>query len=146
MTRQHLALLVGGALPAILLGISSAGQKLSAMAGTAPGVFLIVTGLVTTVVGAAFCVGDQDWKWSASGAGYACLFGLCWAAATGFVSLALKKFDAQISQLVPLYNMNTLVAVMIGLIVFAEWRTIHPGKILTAAALIIAGGVIASKA
>lgn len=70
MTRQHLALLICGALPAILLGVSSAGQKLSAVTGTGPGVFLVVTGLVTMVMGATFCVGDQDWKWTAGGAGY----------------------------------------------------------------------------
>src|SRR5688572_31667766 len=38
---------------------------------------------------------------------YACLFGVCWATGTGCVGIALKKYGAQISQMVPLYNMNT---------------------------------------
>ncbi len=145
MSRHQLALLIGGFLPAILLGLSGVSQKLSTAAGIGTGPLLIVIGLTTTVVGLAFC-SDGDWSWTWGGLGYACLFGLCWAAGTGLIGIALKKYGAKISQLVPLYNMNTLVAVIIGLVVFAEWRTVQPVRISLAAILIVAGGVLASRA
>ncbi|MCB9143176.1 MAG: hypothetical protein H6646_12980, partial [Anaerolineales bacterium] len=55
------------------------------------------------------------------------------------------RFDGQISQLVPLYNMNTLVAVLIGLVVLAEWRTVDPRKLAIAAILIVLGGILAAR-
>lgn len=144
MTRHQLALLVGGVLPAVLLGLSSICQKLSTTAGIGAGPMLIVIGLTSAAVGAIFCA-DGDANWTKGGVGYACLFGICWAAATGLVGVALKKYGAQISQLVPLYNMNTLIAVIIGLIAFAEWRTVQPFRISLAAILIVSGGILASK-
>jgi uncharacterized membrane protein len=104
----------------------------------------MVIGLTSTVVGVVFCA-DGDWTWTRGGIGYACLFGVCWATGTGCVGIALKKYGAQISQLVPLYNMNTLVAVIIGLVAFQEWRTVQPLRISLAAVLIVAGGILASK-
>ena len=62
------------------------------------------------------------------------------------IAIALKKYDAQISQLVPLYNMNTLFAVLIGMVAFAEWREVSLAKILISSVLIISGGVLASRA
>lgn len=140
MTRHQLALFIGGMLPAVLLGLASIFQKLSTTAGIGLGPLLIVIGLTSTAVGAVFCA-DGDWTWTRGGTGYAVLFGVCWATATGCVGLALKKYGAQISQLVPLYNMNTLIAVVIGLIAFAEWRTVQPLRISLAAVLIVSGGI-----
>ena len=144
MTRHQLSLLIGGVLPAILLGLSGTCQKLSTTAGIGTGPLMIVIGLTSTIIGVIFCA-DGDWTWTRGGTLYACLFGVCWATGTGCIGIALKKFGGQISQLVPLYNMNTLVAVLIGLVAFAEWRTVHPWRILFAAVLIVAGGILASK-
>lgn len=144
MTRHQLALLIGGVLPAVLLGLASIFQKLSTNAGLGAGLLLMVTGLTTAAVGAILHAAD-DRTWTGGGIGYACLFGVCWALATGGIAIALKKYSAQISQLVPLYNMNTLVAVAIGLIAFAEWRTVQPLRISLAAVLIVAGGILASR-
>lgn len=144
MSRHQLALLIGGFVPAILLGLSGVCQKMSTSQGIGTGPLLIVIGLTSTVVGVLFC-SDGDVTWTLRGFTYACLFGVCWATATGCIGIALKKYGAQISQLVPLYNLNTLVAVIIGLIAFAEWRTVQPLRISLAAALIVAGGILASK-
>jgi uncharacterized membrane protein len=145
MTRHQIALFIGGILPAILLGLSAISQKLSTSAGIGTGPLLIVIGLTTTVIGGFFCL-DGDMNWTRGGIGYSALFGVCWASATGCVGIALKKYGAQISQLVPLYNMNTLIAVILGLLVFSEWRTVQPTRILLAALFIVIGGIIASKA
>jgi hypothetical protein len=144
MTQQQLGLLIGGVLPAILLGLSGVSMKLGASTGIGTGPLLIVIGLTSTVVGAIFCA-DGDAAWTRGGIGSAILIGVCWATGTGCVGIALKKYGAQISQLVPLYNMNTLVAVVIGLVVFAEWRTVQPLRISLAAVLIVAGGILASR-
>lgn len=144
MNRHQLSLLVGGVLPAICLGLSGVCQKLSAAGGIGTGPFLIVIGLTSAVVGLFFCA-DGDLSWTRKGVVAAGCFGLFWAVGTGCIGLALKKYGAQISQLVPLYNMNTLIAVAIGLVAFAEWRTVQPLRISLAAVLIVAGGILAAK-
>lgn len=145
MTRQHLALVIGGLLPAVLFGISGITQKLSGSAGLGSGPMLTIVGAATMIVGLVFCAVQQEWHWTTNGSAYAFLLGLSWATGTGLVALALKKFQVPLSQLVPLYNMNTLVAVALGLVIFSEWRSVQPIKILVASALIISGGVLAAR-
>ena len=62
------------------------------------------------------------------------------------IAIALRRYNGQISQLVSLYNMNTLVAVLIGLILLSEWQTVNIVKIVASSVLIIVGGVLAATA
>ncbi len=141
-----LALVIGGVLPALMLGVAGIFQKLSTNSGIGTGPFLIGVGITTVIVGSVFLLVEKQAAVSAQSAGLTMLYGLVWATATGFVALALSRYGAQISQLVPLYNMNTLVAVILGLLIFAEWRHVDPWKLLAAAVLIVAGGVLAARA
>jgi hypothetical protein len=76
---------------------------------------------------------------------YACVYGVLWASGIACIAIALRRYDAQISQLAPLYNMNTLVAVVLGLVVLAEWQKVDFWKLLLATAFTIAGGVLAAS-
>ncbi len=146
MSTRVIAILLGGVLPAVLLGMTGIFQKLSANARIGTGPFLIGVGITTAVVGGVFMLLERDVTVSQKSALYTILFGLVWATAIGCIAIALRRFDGQISQLVPLYNMNTLVAVLIGLVVLAEWRTVDPRKLAVAAVLIVAGGILAARA
>jgi uncharacterized membrane protein len=146
MSRIQLSIIIGGLLPAVFFSLSSVAQKFSTSAGIGSGPLLVFIGLTVAAVGAVFSGVEGDWSWTGKGAAYACFMGLAWGAGIACIAVALKKHGAQISQLVPLYNMNTLLAVLIGLIAFQEWREVHPGKLLTAAVLIISGGILASRA
>ena len=146
MDQKTLAIVLGGVLPAILLGIAGIFQKFSANGGIGTGPFLIGVGLTTVVVGGVFVVVEKQAVITGQSTVFTLLYGLVWATATGFVAISLSRYGGQISQLVPLYNMNTLVAVLLGLVIFAEWRNVDPWKLLAAAVLIVAGGVLASRA
>jgi len=146
MDQKALAIVLGGVLPAILLGMAGIFQKFSTNGGIGTGPFLIGVGITTVIVGGVFLVIEKQAVLTAQSAGFTLLYGLVWATATGFVAISLSRYGAQISQLVPLYNMNTLVAVILGLVIFAEWRDVDPWKLLAAAILIVAGGVLASRA
>jgi len=54
----------------------------------------------------------------------------------------LVKHDAPISIIVPLFNMNSLVSVLLGLWIFAEWRDVNTVKLLAGTVLITAGGTL----
>jgi hypothetical protein len=143
MTNSTLSLLVGGLLPAVLFRLSGAVQKVAAEAGIGTGPYLVVVGVVVVAVGLAVAAVERDVTLSQAGGGYAALFGVLWAAAIGCIAVALGRFDGQISQIVPLYNMNTLVAVGVGLIALGEWQAVQPGRLLLATAFVVAGGVLA---
>ena len=146
MDQKALAIVLGGVLPAILLGMAGIFQKFSTNGGIGTGPFLIGVGVTTVIVGGVFLLVEKQTAVSLQSGGFTVLFGLFWAISTGFVAISLSRYGAQISQLVPLYNMNTLVAVILGLVIFAEWRHVDPWKLLAAAILIVAGGVLASRA
>lgn len=146
MSARVIAILLGGVLPALLLGLTGVFQKLSTNARIGTGPFLIGVGITTAIVGGGFMLLERDATIGQKSALYTVLFGLVWAIAIGCIAIALRRFDGQISQLVPLYNMNTLVAVLIGLVVLAEWRTVDPRKLAVAAVLIVAGGILAARA
>lgn len=146
MSARVIAILLGGVLPALLLGMTGVLQKLSTNARIGTGPFLIGVGVTTAIVGGVFMVLERDATIGQKSALYTILFGLVWATAIGCIAIALRRFDGQISQLVPLYNMNTLVAVLIGLVILGEWQAVDPRKLAVAAILIVIGGVLAARA
>lgn len=145
MESKQLALWLGGALPAVMLGVSGLLQKLSATAGISAGMFLVATGAMTALTGLVFVLVERDAGFDARSLTYACLYGLVWSTALACISIALRRFGGQLSQLAALYNMNTLVAVLLGLVLLSEWRSVSPTRITAAAVLIVLGGVLAAK-
>ena len=146
MSKTTLALLVGGLLPALLFGAASIFQKTAARAGISTGFYLIAIGAVVLLVGIAVTVAQSDTTATREGVAWACGYGLLWSAAIGCIVLALARYDANISQLVPLYNLNTLVAVAIGMTVMGEWRDVVPWRVVAGAVLAVAGGVLVATA
>ena len=144
MKSNLLSLLIGGVLPAFFFGISGVIQKACARAGIGTGPYLAITGLVVLAIGGILTLVEHDVSVNRSSALYTVLFGLFWASGIACIAMALSRYGGQISQLVPLYNMNTLVAVLIGLIVMSEWRSMQWGRLLVASALIVVGGVLAA--
>jgi uncharacterized membrane protein len=144
MQKPTMALLIGGLLPALLFGISGFLQKTSAKAGIGTGPYLIVIGFVVVSVGVIVTAIQGDRTVNLQSAMYTCAYGIFWSGGIMCIALALSRYDARISQLVPLYNMNTLVAVSLGLIVLGEWRQVNTWQLLAGAALAAIGGVLAA--
>ncbi len=145
MTSKSIALLLGGFLPAIIYGGSALFQKMSTSLGISLSAYLVATGLGIVMVGAIFYIFEGSFSFSPRSAFYAGVFGLTWGTATGLVAYTLLNFSVPISQLVPLYNMNTLVAVILALIIFAEWRDLHAIKLLCGSALIVVGAILVAN-
>jgi len=144
MKPQTLAILIGGVLPAIFLGVSGALQKSSAKAGIGTGPYLMVVGLVVLAVGFVFTYTQNDWNMNSASAAYTGLYAILWSLGIAGIAIALNRYEANISQLVPLYNMNTLVAVLIGLVVFGEWKDLNLTRLLLATVLTVVGGIFAA--
>ena len=145
MTSKSTALLLGGFLPALIYGGSALLQKMSTNLGISLSAYLVATGIGVVLVGICFYVYDNSFAFSFESGLYACAFGLTWGIASGLVAYTLLNYEVPISQLVPLYNMNTLVAVLLGLIVFSEWKDLHTIKLLAGSIFIVAGAVLVAN-
>ncbi len=144
MEPKTLSLLLGGVLPAFLFGLAGICQKLSSQTGISTGAYLVTIGVGTVLMGGLFMLLQKNATFTTQGVLYSGLYTILWTIGMAGIAMALQKYNGQISQLVPLYNMNTLITVVIGLILLAEWHTVNSGKLLIAAILIIVGGVLAA--
>lgn len=145
MTSKSIALFLGGFLPALIYGGSALFQKISTSLGISLSAYLVATGIGVAIVGIGFYTVDNSFSFSIKSGLYACIFGLTWGIASGLVAYTLLNFEVPISQLVPLYNMNTLVAVILALIVFSEWKELHTIKLLSGSVLIVAGAILVAN-
>jgi transporter family protein len=145
MSQQTIGLIIGGLIPAIILGISSLLQKIGSQSG--PGAFLILSGAGIMVVGivASVFITDVAGMTTRSGV-FSLLFGIVWGLATIGVVLAMGQYGVPVGKLVPLLNMNTLVAVVLALWIFSEWKTVGVSQLMVGAVLIVAGGVLVARA
>lgn len=145
MTSKSTVLLLGGFLPALIYGGSAIFQKISTSLGISLSAYLVATGVGVAIVGIGFYLFGNSFAFSIKSGLYACAFGLTWGVASGLVAYTLLNYEVPISQLVPLYNMNTLVAVILALIIFSEWKDLNTIKLISGSVLIVAGAVLVAN-
>lgn len=146
MSSTTLGLLIGGLVPAVLFALSGISNKFALQAGMGPAAMILVTGCAGIVVASLWILMFGDGQFTAKGIGWSILVGAPWAVAVILVAVAINQYGAPLSQLIPLYNMNTLLAVAFSLWIFAEWKQVHLPQILLGSVLIVAGGVLVSRA
>jgi len=146
MAASTLGYFIGGIIPALLLGIYSILQKVSTKQGIGPGMLMMVMGFNIMIVGLVYCLVSKEYSISIRSGLTASLTGIVWGIATVLIAIALSKYNVAISKLVPLFNMNTLVAVCLGLLVFSEWKNVHVLQLAVASVLIVIGGILATNA
>ncbi len=146
MSVKTTALVIGGFLPAFIYGGSALFQKLSTNVGISISTYLIAVGIGVATAGIGFYFFDNSTAFSMKASFYAGMFGLTWGIASGLVAYSLLTFNVPISQLVPLYNMNTLVAVLLALFIFSEWKDLNTVKLILGSVLIVVGSIFVSNA
>jgi len=146
MSSQLLGLLIGGILPAFFYGVSNVFAKASTNAGMSVGGHLFFIGIAISAIGIVFNQFLPGSIPSLVAVASSAMQGFCWAVGTGCVVLGLLKYQAPLSKLVPLYNMNTLVTAGLALLIFLEWRDANPVQLLLGAGLIVIGGILVSGA
>ena len=145
MEPATIGIIVGGVLPAIVFGLSGVFSKAANHAGIGLGLYVIIVGAAVVLCGVAIFALIPDRTLSAKSALYAFGMGLSWALGVAGVAVALSRFGSPLSVLVPLYNANTLVAVLLGLWIFAEWKQVKTVQLLIGSMLILVGAVTVSR-
>lgn len=132
--------ILGGVLPMLLYGLMTFPIKiLNGKLHFSHYIFL--TGIGVTIVGViAIFLFYSEIEINISHISLGILNGIMWGLGALFVFLALQHPKATIAQLAPIYNINTLIAVLIGILFFAEWQHIVVWKIILGTMLIVTGG------
>lgn len=146
MSPQTTGLIIGGLFAALLYGISNLFTKASTQAGIGIGWYLIVIGVVVTMAGLVFFFIIPDQPFSFRAGAYAGLLGLFWGLGTGCIAIALTQYQVPLGKLVPIFNMNTLISVLLALWIFAEWKQVRVPQLLIGSVLIVVGGTLVAKA
>lgn len=146
MPAKLMPLIVGGLIPALLYGITGIFQKLSARDGGSAAMYLICFGATTMLAGLLFHFFQPGGVGSPRSIGWALVAGLTFGAGAGLISVALIKYQAAISQLAPLYNMNVLITVVIGLWLLGEYQQVQLGPLLVGSILIAVGAILVANA
>lgn len=146
MSPQVWGLIIGGVIPAICLGLFSIFQKMSTRVGSGPGVFLMIVSIAVFLTGLATYFISGEKLPAIRGFLWAGVCGFLWALGFGCITYALLRFDIPMSKLSPLFNSNTLVAVVLSLWVFAEWQSVSVPKVIVGTVLIVAGAIVVSNA
>ncbi len=137
-------LIIGGFMPALMLGLFSIFQKLGAQQGVGPELFIFIGGITIAIVGAVLAKSMNSGKFSTRSTIWALLSGTCWAIATACVSYAVFNYNTPMSKLSPVFNTNTLTTIILGMILLGEWREMKIARVLVGAILIIAGAILVS--
>ncbi|MCB9497777.1 MAG: hypothetical protein H6686_12895 [Fibrobacteria bacterium] len=145
MSPQVMGLVVGGLVPAVAYALFAIWTKSGSQAGIGAGPFMVLIGTACVLVGGLF-----SWllpaDWNPRSAAWSFAAGVVWAAGTGLVSFALTRYGIPISKLNPIYNTNTLITVLLGLVVFSEWKQVNALQLLGGATLILVGSLLVSRA
>ncbi len=146
MSPEMAGILIGGIVPALFFGVNGVMSKLAVQTGIGIGPYLMLAGLGVAGAGVILAVIHPGADVSWSGVGWSVLMGLTWGAGVGGVAYALLHYKTPLAILVPLYNMNTLIAVLLALWIFGEWHGLQIVRLLVGAAFIVLGGVLVSGA
>lgn len=145
MTDNSKGLLIGGVMPAIMLGMFSTFQKVGARTGVGPEMYILIGGIVIAIVGCVIMYFNKSPELKSRGIIWAILSGSCWAVATACVSYAVMHYNTPMSILAPIFNTNTLTTVILSMLILGEWRELKVTRVFIGAIMIIAGALIVSQ-
>lgn len=146
MQPQTLGIIIGGLLPGLIFGLSNVVVKLATQKGIALPLYIIITGFAVVTVGVVLLFVLPERNMSPTSGAIAFMGGALWATGMTCIVIALQKYGSSISVLTPLFNMNTLVAVVLGMWIFAEWKTVSVPQLVLGAVLITVGATVVARA
>ena len=146
MSTENIALLIGGIIPAFLLGTLPLFQKYATNGGIGIGPYIISAGIGIIIIGIALCFIFKENSFSLTSSSNALISGVIWAIASAGILIALIHYQTPIVKLIPLINSNSIIAVTLSLIIFSEWKNVNVTQLCIATAMIIFGAILAVKA
>ena len=146
MTDKTLGVILGGFLPALCFGASSVLMKLAARAGVGLGTYVLSLAVGVGLFGVFTLLTRGGHGFTGRGVLFAVLVGATWALGMALIQVALTRYHAAISQIVPLHMLNLIVTIALGFLLFAEARDIDAGRLVIGAVLMGLGAILVAGA
>ncbi len=140
------ALLIGGIIPSICIGLSLTFLKVSSVNGMSAGTGMIFTGIGVTVTGIiAHFLGLNGFS-SVKAVPFSFLVGLLWGTATLLMSFAVSRLNLPITIAASLAATNIIVVSLLGIAFLGEGEGISIIKLIIGISAIIAGSILVTTA
>jgi len=146
MSSQTIGIIVGGLVPAVMYGGANLSAKIVAQMGVGVGWYIIFAGLGVCAIGALLFLLIPEHSISLKTAAFSSAVGFGWGLGTGCVVIALTRYGTPLSVLTPIFNMNTLITVLLALWLFSEWKQVQSAQLLLGTLLIVIGSVLVARA
>lgn len=146
MSSHALGILIGGVIPIFVFSGANLAVKVASNIGISVGWYILFAGIGVTIAGGILLLVFSDHGLTASSGLFSAMVGFGWGMGSACVVIALNKYGSSISVLTPLFNMNTLVTVLLALWIFAEWKKVHVPQLLIGSVLIVVGGTLVARA
>ena len=146
MFKSHFPLILGGLTPAVLFAVSAVLQKQTVQSGIGLGFYIIVIGTGMLLTGVAIFLLFPDKLISLKSASFGFSSGVFAAIGIALVGLTIIKYGTPLSQLVPIYNINTLFAVLLALVVFSEWQNVNVSTLMIGTLMVTTGAIFVANA
>jgi len=146
MSTSFLGIIVGGLVPLFCFGASGVLNKLAAQANVGVASLLFFTGIGAAAASLPFLLQERMVSFGLKGTLYSFLMGFLWGLGVGFVTFAIQRFQTPYSRLVPIFNMNTLIVVLVTLWLFAEWKEVKTVQLFLGTLFIVIGGTLVALA
>jgi len=146
MTDKMMGVILGGLLPALCFGGSSVLMKLAARAGVGLGPYVLSLAVGVGLYGAFTLLTQSGRVVTSRGVFFAILVGVTWAIGMALIQVALTRYHAAISQIVPLHMLNLIVTIGLGFLLFAEARDLDAGRLVIGAVLMGLGAILVAGA
>lgn len=136
--------LIGGVIPAICLGLGTVFMRASLGAGASIPLYLAIVGSIVGLFGwsAFFWTGGS--VSAARPVLFAAAMGTTWTVAIACMACGMGVLKLPVSIIAPLTNSNALVAVLVGAVAFAEWRSLNLSLVALGTLLICIGATAIS--
>ncbi len=145
MNNQLMGIIIGGFIPAILFGIGGLLQKTTQKTGISMSWYIVFISAGVLVAGLILLATEPTKQVTIRAGISSFLIGLFRAFGMVCVAIAISIFGIPLSTLAMLYNINTLVAVILGFIIYAEWKVVNAVTLVTGTVLIVIGGTVVAN-
>mgnify|MGYP001553713043 FL=1 len=135
---------IGGAIPAVCLGLGTVLMRASLGAGASIPLYLGVVGSVVALLGWSAFIWTGGAILSARPVMLAAAMGTTWTLAIACMAYGMGVLKLPVSVIAPLTNSNALIAVLVGGVVFSEWHNLNLSLVALGTLLICAGATVIS--
>lgn len=144
--KTQIIVIFGGIIPAVLWGLATVFQKMSALNSIGPGRYLTVFGVVVAAGGIVYAQLTNEVGWSSKGLIFTVAAGFAFTVGAGLLSFVLWRYEFPISRLAPILGANVLVTVLVGVMFMGEGANLNVPQLMVGTLIVIVGMVVVTAA